>query len=156
MTDMETFYEMDHGQADVHVTTNDDPKDDDVAGFGSSFSSKAIRHAFIRKVYLILTLQLSFTLGMVALFTLHHDVKLFVQRHQYIYWASYGVFLVTYITLMCCGSVRRKHPWNFILLTLFGAEADVSPSGCGPQSGRNVYLFRSVERAPAGQRYSQK
>ncbi|XP_043201987.1 protein lifeguard 2-like isoform X2 [Amphibalanus amphitrite] len=112
---------MDHGQADVHVTTNDDPKDDDVAGFGSSFSSKAIRHAFIRKVYLILTLQLSFTLGMVALFTLHHDVKLFVQRHQYIYWASYGVFLVTYITLMCCGSVRRKHPWNLILLTLFTA-----------------------------------
>ncbi|KAF0287577.1 hypothetical protein FJT64_013967 [Amphibalanus amphitrite] len=37
-----------------------------------------------------------------------------------------------------------------------GAEADVSPSGCSPQSGRNVYLFRSVERAPAGQRYSQK
>ncbi|KAF0299492.1 Integrin alpha-9 [Amphibalanus amphitrite] len=37
-----------------------------------------------------------------------------------------------------------------------GAKADVSPSGCSPQSGRNVYLFRSVERAPAGQRYSQK
>ena len=48
-----------------------------------------------------------------------HDVKLFVQRHQYVYWMSYGVFLVTYITLMCCGNVRRKHPWNMILLTLF-------------------------------------
>lgn len=109
---------MDPSHSDAHVT-NDDPKDDNVAGFGGSFSSKAIRHAFIRKVYLILTLQLSFTLGIVALFTLHDGVKSFVRRHSYLYWASYGVFLVTYITLMCCGNVRRKHPWNLILLCIF-------------------------------------
>jgi len=111
---------MDPSQNDA-IVTNGDPKEDGAGGFGSSFSNKAIRHAFIRKVYLILTLQLSFTLGIVALFTLHEDTKMWVQRHSWIYWCSYGVFLVTYITIMCCGSVRRKHPWNLILLCLFTA-----------------------------------
>ncbi|KAF0314141.1 hypothetical protein FJT64_015398 [Amphibalanus amphitrite] len=36
------------------------------------------------------------------------------------------------------------------------AGVNPSPGASGVQSGRNVYLFRSVERAPAGQRYSQK
>ena len=30
-----------------------------------------------------------------------------------------GVFLVTYIALVCCPSVRRKWPSNFICLTVF-------------------------------------
>lgn len=100
----------------------DEPKEEDgVAGIGQSFSTKAIRHAFIRKVYLILTVQLLFTLGLVALFVLHHDVKLFVQRHRYLYWVSYAAFLVTYISMMCCGNLRRKSPTNFILLIIFTA-----------------------------------
>lgn len=37
--------------------------------FGASFSEKAVRHAFIRKVYLILMVQLLITLGIVSLFT---------------------------------------------------------------------------------------
>ncbi|KER26706.1 hypothetical protein T265_06072 [Opisthorchis viverrini] len=65
------------------------------------FSDKSVRHAFIRKVYLILTAQLLVTCGIVSLFLLA------------------ATFLVTYITLVCCDNVRRRFPGNFIALSVF-------------------------------------
>jgi len=96
------------------------PKMDETPGqFGASFGDKAIRHAFIRKVYLILMCQLLVTLGFVALFTFHQDVKLWVRRNSWAYWCSYACFFVTYMTLVCCSGVRRKFPGNFIMLGVF-------------------------------------
>lgn len=86
---------------------------------GASFNNKAIRMAFIRKVYLILMIQLFFTAAVVVFFVVHEPTKLWVQQHSWIYWPSYGVFLVTYIVLVCCPSVRRKWPVNFICLAIF-------------------------------------
>lgn len=88
-------------------------------GFGASFGSVAIRHAFVRKVYLILMCQLLVTFGFVALFTFHTGLKRFVQQNLWVYLLSYGVFIVTYITLVCCSSVRRKYPTNVIMLSIF-------------------------------------
>lgn len=100
-----------------------DPKDDEDAlaasGLGNSFGDKAIRHAFVRKVYLILMLQLLVTVGVIALFTFHQGVKSFVQRNMWVYLLSYGVFIVTYMTLVCCSGVRRKYPGNIIMLSIF-------------------------------------
>ncbi|XP_064595352.1 protein lifeguard 3-like isoform X2 [Liolophura sinensis] len=84
-----------------------------------SFSDKAIRHAFIRKVYLILLVQLSVTVGFVCLFLFQGSVKYWVQRNGWFYYVSYATFLVTYITLVCCPGVRRKYPGNFICLAVF-------------------------------------
>ncbi|XP_042207040.1 protein lifeguard 3-like isoform X2 [Homarus americanus] len=87
--------------------------------FGGSFSDKAIRHAFIRKVYLILMVQLLITLCIVSLFTFHAGVRTFVQKHMWVYFVSYAVFLVTYLSLVCCSGIRRRWPGNFIVLGLF-------------------------------------
>ncbi|CAL4060987.1 unnamed protein product [Meganyctiphanes norvegica] len=96
------------------------PKDTEMPGqFGASFGDKAIRHAFIRKVYLILMCQLLITLGFVSLFTFHEGISLWVRRNQWAYWTSYAAFIVTYMTLVCCKSVRRKWPGNFIMLGAF-------------------------------------
>ena len=37
------------------------------------------------------------------------------------YWSSFfsAIFFALYITLVCCEGVRRKHPTNIILLSLF-------------------------------------
>merc|ERR1712142_763813 len=60
------------------------PKVEEMPGqFGASFSDKAIRHAFIRKVYLILMVQLLITLGFVSLFTFHEGVGLWVRRNRW-------------------------------------------------------------------------
>ncbi|XP_013991384.1 protein lifeguard 2 isoform X1 [Salmo salar] len=84
-----------------------------------SWSDKNIRRIFIRKVYAILMIQLLVTLSIVALFTFCEPVKNYIQSNPGWYWASYAVFFVTYITLVCCPGPRRQFPWNLILLAIF-------------------------------------
>ncbi|XP_062841601.1 glutamate receptor, ionotropic, N-methyl D-aspartate-associated protein 1b (glutamate binding) [Trichomycterus rosablanca] len=84
----------------------------------SGFDDKIIRRAFIRKVFLVLTVQLLVTFSVVALFTFQRDIKLFVIRHSWTYYVSYVVFLVPLIAISCCGDFRRKHPWNLVALSV--------------------------------------
>ncbi|XP_059199759.1 protein lifeguard 3-like [Centropristis striata] len=92
---------------------------DEFAASGSGWDSLSIRHAFIRKVYLILASQLLVTTAIVAIFTFVRPVRLFVQRNQWIYWTSYAVYFITHLVLVCCKGPRRKCPWNVILLSVF-------------------------------------
>lgn len=94
----------------------------DSFGDYSSFSDKAIRRGFIRKVYLILAAQLVFTFGIVLLFSLVQPIKDYIQgtsQGVIIYYVSYGTFFVTYFVLVCIPSVRRNHPGNLICLGVF-------------------------------------
>ncbi|XP_066481934.1 protein lifeguard 1 [Tiliqua scincoides] len=84
----------------------------------TTWDDKNVRQAFIRKVFLVLTLQLSVTLAFVAVFTFVKDVKDFVQSNVWMYYVSYAVFFVSLIVLSCCGEFRRKHPWNLIALSI--------------------------------------
>uniref|UniRef100_A0A131YRY8 Glutamate receptor ionotropic n methyl d aspartate associated protein n=1 Tax=Rhipicephalus appendiculatus TaxID=34631 RepID=A0A131YRY8_RHIAP len=85
----------------------------------SGFSNKEIRRVFVRKVYAILMVQLAITFGAVALFIYEPHVKLFVQRNMGAYIGAYVAFIVLYIMLVCCESLRRSYPTNIILLFLF-------------------------------------
>lgn len=93
-------------------------KDDQLPGWGS-FGEKAIRRLFIRKVYTILLIQLTFTFSVVGVFTMVDSVKHFVQARPALYFLAYVTFLVLYIVLACCQSVRRNWPSNIIFLGLF-------------------------------------
>ncbi|KAG5264639.1 hypothetical protein AALO_G00256390 [Alosa alosa] len=84
----------------------------------SGFEDKTIRQAFIRKVFLVLTVQLLVTFSFVAVFTFHQDAKIFVRRNPWTYYVSYAIFFVSLIVLSCCGEFRRKHPWNLIALSI--------------------------------------
>ncbi|XP_011607286.1 glutamate receptor, ionotropic, N-methyl D-aspartate-associated protein 1a (glutamate binding) isoform X1 [Takifugu rubripes] len=84
----------------------------------SGFEDKSIRQAFIRKVFLVLTVQLLVTFSFVAIFTFVDDAKRFVRQYPYLYYVSYAVFFVALIVLSCCGDFRRKHPWNLIALSI--------------------------------------
>lgn len=90
-------------------------------GFAASdgFDTVSLRHAFIRKVYMILAAQLLVTTGIVAVFTFVHPVRVFVQRNHALYWCSYAVYFIVHMVLVCCTGPRRKHPWNLILLFVF-------------------------------------
>lgn len=94
---------------------------EETGGFtvGGSFSDKNVRRLFVRKVFITLGLQLLVTFGIVCIFTFVDGVPQFVQNNIGIYYAAYGVFLVVYIMLVCCGSIRRKHPTNIIFLIIF-------------------------------------
>uniref|UniRef100_A0A8C5RRR1 Glutamate ionotropic receptor NMDA type subunit associated protein 1 n=1 Tax=Laticauda laticaudata TaxID=8630 RepID=A0A8C5RRR1_LATLA len=84
----------------------------------SNWDDKNIRQAFIRKVFLVLTIQLSVTFSFVAIFTFVKDVKGFVRKNVWTYYVSYAVFFISLIVLSCCGDFRRKHPWNLMALSI--------------------------------------
>lgn len=86
--------------------------------FNSGLEDRNVRRAFIRKVFMVLTLQLTVTFSFVAIFTFVDDVKAFVTEHVWTYYVSYAIFFVALIVLSCCGNVRRRHPWNLIALSI--------------------------------------
>ncbi|KAL6484223.1 hypothetical protein MHYP_G00062680 [Metynnis hypsauchen] len=97
------------------------PNPGDSEGFAASglWESLSVRHAFIRKVYLILAAQLLLTTSVVAVFTFADPVRLFVIQNPGIYWASFAVYFVVYLVLVCCEKPRRRFPWNLVLLLVF-------------------------------------
>uniref|UniRef100_A0A3P9KJB8 Transmembrane BAX inhibitor motif containing 1a n=1 Tax=Oryzias latipes TaxID=8090 RepID=A0A3P9KJB8_ORYLA len=92
---------------------------EEFAARGSNWEDLRVRHSFIRKVYLILASQLLLTTAIVAIFTFVHPVKTFVRDNPAVYWASYAIYIITHIVLVCCKGPRRKYPWNLILLLIF-------------------------------------
>uniref|UniRef100_A0A667ZUW8 Transmembrane BAX inhibitor motif containing 1 n=1 Tax=Myripristis murdjan TaxID=586833 RepID=A0A667ZUW8_9TELE len=96
------------------------PSNPDMDDFLSSqWEHTSVRHAFIRKVYLILAAQLSVTISIVAVFTFVEPVRVFVIRNPAIYWTSFAVYFVVYCVLVCCKEPRRRFPWNLLLLSIF-------------------------------------
>jgi len=112
-------------------------------GFGASFSEHAIRAKFIRKVYSILLSQLTLTAAIIATFWFTPAIKNFYctetrmdemgllhctkgsQNGFIMYIVSYIIFFISYFTLACCESVRRKTPWNMIAMGIFTTAMSV-------------------------------
>lgn len=108
---------MHNYQSDMYGTNYTGGEDPEVKGF--DFTDKAIRRGFIRKVYSILLLQLSVTLGFICLFVYHKPTQNFVAGHPELWIVAIIVLIVSLIALSCCGELRRKTPTNYIMLTLF-------------------------------------
>ena len=94
-----------------------DPETADKSTF--SFDDRTIRRAFIRKVYSILMVQLSISIGFIALFTFHESVKKYVQMNLTLLYIAMGITFVLVIVLSCCEGVRRTYPANLIILFVF-------------------------------------
>jgi len=87
-------------------------------GIGSSFSDKAVRLGFIRKVYSILCVQLTVTMAIIGVFTME-KVKQYASGHPEMWIIALVLMLVSLISMACCQGVRRKTPHNFICLGVF-------------------------------------
>ncbi|MCI4377728.1 hypothetical protein PGIGA_G00206920 [Pangasianodon gigas] len=84
----------------------------------SGFDDKTVRRAFIRKVFSVVTVQLLVTFSIVCVFTFSETVKDAVQVNIWIYLSSYIIFMVVALALTFSSSLSRKHPWNFISLSV--------------------------------------
>ncbi|XP_019363517.1 PREDICTED: bax inhibitor 1-like [Gavialis gangeticus] len=85
----------------------------------SQFSDKAIRQAFVRKVYLILTVQLAVTVGIICIFIYWRRLKVWIWMNPWFTYALFPAILILAIVLACCDNARRKFPLNLILLAIF-------------------------------------
>ncbi|XP_077862244.1 protein lifeguard 1-like isoform X2 [Saccoglossus kowalevskii] len=97
--------------------------DDESGGFeqdqSSEFSESIIRHAFIRKVYTILCVQLMVTMGIICVFLFVDPVKEYVYSNPWVWWVALGITFATLIGMACFSDIRRKFPINFIFLAIF-------------------------------------
>ncbi|XP_038567574.1 glutamate receptor, ionotropic, N-methyl D-aspartate-associated protein 1b (glutamate binding) [Micropterus salmoides] len=103
---------------DVYPNEEDPPPFHENQDFDFGLDNKSIRRAFIRKVFLVLTAQLMVTFAFVAVFTFVEQIKVFVMVNAWTYLVSYAIFFVSVCVISCCGSVRRRHPWNLVALSV--------------------------------------
>nr|XP_033790070.1 protein lifeguard 1-like [Geotrypetes seraphini]XP_033790071.1 protein lifeguard 1-like [Geotrypetes seraphini] len=85
----------------------------------SRFSEKVLRRAFIRKVYIILAIQLVITVSIICMFIYWPTLKDWVRYNSWFTYALFPIIFVLVIVLSCCNDARRKFPVNYILLGLF-------------------------------------
>lgn len=103
---------------DVYHSEDEPPPFHENQDFDFGLDNKTIRRAFIRKVFLVLTAQLMVTFAFVAVFTFVDQVKMFVMVNTWTYLLSYAIFFTSVCVISCCGSVRRRHPWNLVALSV--------------------------------------
>eukprot|EP01138_Halocafeteria_seosinensis_P004267 gb/GECG01004363.1/.p1 GENE.gb/GECG01004363.1/~~gb/GECG01004363.1/.p1 ORF type:complete len:282 (+),score=28.03 gb/GECG01004363.1/:1-846(+) len=82
-------------------------------------ADKMVRMGFIRKVYGILTLQLTVTFGLTAIFTFNDAVKDYVQGNVAMFYSAWILSIGFLIALACCPTVARTYPQNYICLAAF-------------------------------------
>ncbi|XP_070584259.1 protein lifeguard 1-like [Erythrolamprus reginae] len=83
------------------------------------FADRAIRRSFLWKLYLMLTFQLGYTVGIICMFIYWKYLKIWVQRRPWFCYSLLPAILLMAIALACCDHARRKFPLNVILLALF-------------------------------------
>lgn len=83
------------------------------------FESKQIRHNFIKKVYSLLLVQLLITVAVVALFAIHPDIHNWALKTSWFHTASFAVAFVILLVITCANELRRKHPYNLVILFAF-------------------------------------
>ena len=110
---------MDAQYTTIPTSTNNNSTAPGQQNYLSKFPDILIRHAFIKKVYGILTLQLSITIAVIALFITVEAIQKFFQANSWILWVILAFTIVISIIFCCCNNVARKYPLNIILLFAF-------------------------------------
>jgi FtsH-binding integral membrane protein len=106
---------------DVEAGTVDTPK----YGMPLDEADEIIRNGFVRKVFGILTAQLTVTAVVIAIFNSIDSVKKYVsleeggEGHTWPLVTSMFVSFGCIITLACCADMARSYPHNYIFLSLF-------------------------------------
>lgn len=80
--------------------------------------SIADQMAFVRKVYMLLTVMLLFTGAFMTPFVIFPEVRLYVQQNTYVYYAGLAMALVGLIAISCFESVSRTFPANYFFCAL--------------------------------------
>ncbi|XP_076969718.1 protein lifeguard 2-like isoform X1 [Tamandua tetradactyla] len=99
--------------------SDDTTPDESSTNATSPFSSASVRRAFIRKVFLLLSLQLIITGAIVSIFIFWEALKSWVLTNAWFTYALFPAFFVVLFLLACCGDLRRQVPANYILLGVF-------------------------------------
>lgn len=82
-------------------------------------TDKNVRLGFIRKVYIILSVQLIITAGFVAMSVYVDEYERFIADNMWLFVICLVLYIVIFYTMIYVRSLCRKVPINFILLGVF-------------------------------------
>jgi FtsH-binding integral membrane protein len=113
----------------------------------AAFAEIKVRTAFVRKVFLLVLLELAITIGIACVFMFVNPVKEYVAGStvpcsyagasskpvyvrndgtcyqigdgRWVFYTSWALTLVTLIALMCSTTLRRRTPWNYLAMFWF-------------------------------------
>jgi len=99
------------------VTVSDEERE----AIGESFSDKAVRRMFMKKVYGILSVQLAITVAFITFFIFYIAPanRWFVQENQWLLFTCLGITILVLFPMVCVRTLRVSFPINFILLGVF-------------------------------------
>jgi len=94
-------------------------KDGPTTSTVNPFDDSSIRLLFVRKVFSLLACMVLATTAVVSLFVYSESVKLFVANNGWITTTCMVVYFGSALAISLSTDMRRKHPTNIILLTIF-------------------------------------
>ncbi|XP_017117264.1 protein lifeguard 1 isoform X1 [Drosophila elegans] len=83
------------------------------------FCNSSIRRGFIRKVYLILLLQMITSLVVITALTIDKQVRLGVAKSTWMFLLALFTVVAILVTLACNENLRRRSPLNLLFLSAF-------------------------------------
>lgn len=100
---------------------------------------------FIRKVYLLLSLQIFYTIGLVSLCYFVKPIFDFLMANPYIFFIAMGVYISLVLMMTCFGEVSRASPWNYILLFILTTSVGIFLGAIVPfHDGRFVFIALGI------------
>lgn len=78
-----------------------------------------VRHAFIRKVLGLLTVQLLLTAAVAMQVVIRKPVRRFLHANPWVFFIALVLYITLLLVLACSESARRRHPANLLLLGAF-------------------------------------
>ena len=86
-----------------------------------SFKNANVRLNFIRKVYMILSVQLLATAGLIIISVFSDGYRSFVAKNSWLGIPVLIIWFISFYALICSKARARKVPLNYILLSIFTA-----------------------------------
>ena len=103
----------------LHKMTQQGPAVEDLESGGENFNKEEVRKGFLMRIYSILTCQLALTFGIILIFSCVDTVKEFSKETRWLVWVGLGALFALKVLLLFIEKVRRKTPFNYILLGVF-------------------------------------
>lgn len=88
-------------------------------GAVNPFADAAIRQLFVRKVFSLLACMVLTTTAAISVFIYSESVQMYVATNRWLLTACTAVYLGSALAISFCTELRRKHPTNIVLLTIF-------------------------------------
>jgi protein lifeguard len=87
---------------------------------GSEQNMQSVRLGFIRKVFVILTLQLILTFGIILILNVVEPINTFCKNEGgWLFWVTFIISFAILIAISCSPNLARNHPTNLVALSAF-------------------------------------